>query len=348
MPPSAPQEKSVMSGKMGTFAGVFTPSFLTIIGIIFFMRLGYVVGNSGLWQALIIISIANIISILTSISLSAISTNIKIKTGGVYYIISRTLGAEFGGAIGIVLYFAQSISIAFYCIGFGEVVSALFPGTPSWLPQIIAAIAVTILFGFAWLGADWATKFQYIVMAVLACSIISFFIGGFLNWDTTLLKQSLTSPDNSPGFWVIFAIFFPAVTGFTQGVNMSGDLKDPDKSIPLGTFAAVGLSLCIYFGATVVLAASTPLDILKLDYGAMKHISLFAFLISAGVIAAALSSAMASFLGGPRVLQSLAADRIVPILLPFAKGHGPSNNPRRAILFSGVISLITVGLGNLI
>lgn len=179
-PQKSKHKNSVPTGTMGTFAGVFTPSFLTIIGIIFFMRLGYVVGNTGLWNALIIIALANIISIFTSVSLSAISTNLKIKVGGVYYIISRTLGAEFGGAIGIVLYFAQSISIAFYCIGFGEVVCSIFPGTPPWLPQLIAAAAVAVLFVFAWLGADWATKFQYAVMAVLACSIVSFSLGDFL------------------------------------------------------------------------------------------------------------------------------------------------------------------------
>ena len=341
------QNNSGPTGTMGTFSGVFTPSFLTIIGIIFFMRLGYVVGNTGLWNALIIIALANIISIFTSVSLSAISTNLKIKVGGVYYIISRTLGAEFGGAIGIVLYFAQSISIAFYCIGFGEVVCGIFPGTPPWLPQLIAAAAVAVLFVFAWLGADWATKFQYAVMVVLVCSIVSFFIGGFFNWDTALLKQSLHSPENTPGFWVLFAIFFPAVTGFTQGVNMSGDLKTPGKSIPFGTFAAVGLSICIYFAAAVVLAASAPLDILMQDYGSMNRIALLPFLITAGVIAAALSSAMASFLGGPRVLQSLASDRIIPFILLFAKGHGQTNNPRRAVLLSAVIAFTTVGLGNL-
>jgi len=341
------QKNSAASGTLGTFAGVFTPSFLTIIGIIFFMRLGYVVGHAGLWRALIIIAVANAISIFTSISLSAIATNLKVKVGGVYYIISRTLGAEFGGAIGIVLYFAQSISIAFYCIGFGEVVAALFPGTPAWLPQTIAAVSIAALFVFAWLGADWATKFQYAVMAVLACSIVSFFIGGFSNWDPALLSQSLATQDSGLGFWVLFAIFFPAVTGFTQGVNMSGDLKDPGKSIPLGTFIAVGLSICIYLGAAVVSAASLPLETLMQDYGAMKRISLFGFLIDAGVIAAALSSAMASFLGGPRVLQSLASDRIIPFLLPLAKGYGPTNNPRRAVLLSALIAFATVGIGNL-
>ncbi len=94
------------TGTLGTFAGVFTPSILTILGIILFLRLGYVVGSAGLGRALIIITLANAISVLTSISLSAVATNIKVKGGGDYYLISRTLGPEFGGAIGMVLFFA--------------------------------------------------------------------------------------------------------------------------------------------------------------------------------------------------------------------------------------------------
>ena len=146
------------SGTLGTFAGVFTPSILTILGIILFLRLGYVVGSAGLGRALLILLLANGISVLTTFSLSAIATNLKVKGGGDYYLISRTLGMEFGGSIGIVLYLAQSVSIAFYCIGFGEVISALLGGGHPLLPQIVAAAAVAFLFIFAWLGADVATR----------------------------------------------------------------------------------------------------------------------------------------------------------------------------------------------
>ncbi|MFH1122083.1 MAG: hypothetical protein V1758_00320 [Pseudomonadota bacterium] len=166
------------SGTMGTFAGVFTPSVLTILGIILFLRLGFVVGSAGLGRALIIIALANAISVLTSFSLSAIATNLKVKGGGDYDLISRTLGVQFGGAIGIVLFLAQSVSVAFYCIGFGEALAAMLPVGTRALPQIIAALAVSFLFIFAWLGADWATRFQYVVMGTLAAALISFFAGG--------------------------------------------------------------------------------------------------------------------------------------------------------------------------
>ena len=334
-------------GTLGTFSGVFTPSILTILGIILFLRLGYVVGNAGLGRALVIIGLANLISILTSFSLSAIATNMKVKGGGDYYLISRTLGVEFGGAIGIVLFLAQSVSIAFYCIGFGEAVAAMLQGGGKALPQIIAALAVSFLFVFAWLGADWATRFQYLVMGILAVALISFFAGGLAKWENATLLQNWTPSASGPGFWILFAIFFPAVTGFTQGVSMSGDLKDPGRSLPLGTFLAVGVSIIVYFGAAVVFASALPGNVLAGDYGAMKRAALSAFLINAGVVAATLSSGMASFLGAPRILQSVATDRIFPFLLPFAKGSGPIGNPRRAVLLSCGIAFATVGLGKL-
>jgi amino acid transporter len=336
-------------GTLGTFAGVFTPSVLTILGIILFLRLGYVSGNAGLGRTLVILLLANGISVLTSISLSAIATNIKVKGGGDYYLISRTLGLEFGGAIGIVLFLAQSVSIGFYCIGFGEAVARIFSKSlpVTYLPQLVALAAVGSLFILAWLGADWATRFQYGVMAVLASALASFFIGGFRQWDTATLVQNWTAPLNAPGFWILFAIFFPAVTGFTQGVSMSGDLKDPGKSLPAGTFLAVGVSIVVYFLSAVVFCAALPQDVLATNYNAMQQVAVFGFMVTAGVVAATLSSAMASFLGAPRILQSLAGDRIFPFLTPFAKGVGPAKNPRRAVLLACGIACATIGLGNL-
>ena len=129
---------------LGTFAGVFTPSILTILGIILFLRTGYVVGNAGLAGALVIIAMATAVSVLTSISLAAIATNIDVRGGGDYYLISRTLGREFGGAIGIVLFLAQSISIAFYAIGFGEATTTMLVLDFPYATQLIAAAAILL------------------------------------------------------------------------------------------------------------------------------------------------------------------------------------------------------------
>ncbi len=339
--------RSDNGGTLGTFVGVFTPSILTILGIILFLRLGYVVGNTGLRNALLIILIATAVSTLTSISLAAISTNMEVRGGGDYYLISRTLGIEFGGAIGIVLFLAQSVSIAFYAIGFGEAVAAMANLDGSRSVQYIAAAAVLCLFVLAWLGADAASKFQFVVMAFLIAALISFYVGAVGSVDAGTLADSWSAPRGALGFWVVFAVFFPAVTGFTQGVSMSGDLRDPGKSLPIGTFAAVGLSTVVYVSVAILLAGTATLAVLAQDPSAMGSVAFVPVLIDAGVVAATLSSAMASFLGAPRILQSLAADRIFPALSVFAKGHGPANNPQRGVLFSLLIALATIGLGSL-
>ena len=332
---------------LGTFAGVFTPSILTILGIILFLRTGYVVGNAGLAGALVIIAMATAVSVLTSISLAAIATNIDVRGGGDYYLISRTLGLEFGGAIGIVLFLAQSISIAFYAIGFGEATTTMLVLDFPYATQLIAAAAILLLFAFAWAGADVASKLQFVIMGLLVAALISFYIGAFESFSTATLSDSWAPAAGAIGFWAAFAIFFPAVTGFTQGVSMSGDLKDPSRSLPIGTFTAVGLSTVVYVSVVVLLAAGVPISILVNDDGtAMRDLALIGVLVGIGVVAATLSSAMASLLGAPRIFQSMASDRVFPLISGFAKGHGPSNNPRRAVLLSFGIALLTIGLGS--
>lgn len=332
---------------LGTFAGVFTPSILTILGIVLFLRLGYIVGGSGLQQALVIIAIANAISILTSFSIAAISTNLTVKAGGDYYLISRTLGLGFGGAIGLVLFFAQAVSIGFYCIGFAEAVRALLGQTDALTLHLLAVAAIGALAVLAWLGADWATRFQYVVMAAIFLALGVFFFGGFAQWDRGMMMENWQRPEDGLPFWVAFAIFFPAVTGFTQGVSMSGELANPSRSIPLGVFCAVFLSVIVYFSCAVLLSGTLSQAELRTDYMAMKQVAILPFLIDAGLIAATLSSALASFLGAPRILQSLAKDEILPAVQPFARGVGPSENPRRAVVLTTAIALVVVLIGNL-
>lgn len=340
--------ENLSSGAMlGTFAGVFTPSILTILGIILFLRSGFVVGNAGLAGTLLIIAVATTVAVLTSISLSAIATNIEVRGGGDYYLISRTLGLEFGGAIGIVLFVAQSISVAFYAIGFSEAIVAMTALDDGIMVQLIAAVAVVALFGFAWAGADVATKLQFVIMALMVAALVSFYIGAVGSFDSALLADSWAPGSGSIGILAAFAIFFPAVTGFTQGVSMSGDLKDPGKSLPIGTFTAVGVATAVYLSVVILIAAGVPIASLVNDDGtAMRSMAVVGALVGIGVVAATLSSSMASLLGAPRIMQSMASDRVFPKMSWFAKGHGPTNNPRRAAVLSLVIALATVSLGS--
>lgn len=342
--PSGKQGRSLF----GMFGGVFTPSVLTILGIILFLRTGYVVGLVGTAQALLIIVAANTISVLTSLSLAVISTQMRVKGGGFYYVISRTLGVEFGAALGLTLFLSISIGIAFYAIGLGEIVVQIvgLEDGSGWARWIAAAVIV-VLFAVAWVGADWATMLQYVVMVCVVAALIAFFTGAFTAFDSDTMARNWSGGAIDGDFWFAFAIFFPAITGFTQGLNMSGDLKDPKRAIPLGTFLAVGLSAAIYLATAFLLGASADGEALRSDYFVMEKVAVLGWLIPVGVIAATASSGLASMLGAPRVLQALALDRVFAVLTPFGEGRGADNNPRRAVMLSAVIALGAALLGDL-
>lgn len=337
---------------LGTFGGVFTPSILTILGLVLFLRVPFVVGSVGVVQALVILALATSVSVLTSISLATVATNMKVGGGGEYFLISRTLGIEFGGAVGLLLYIAISVSIGFYSIGFAEALAGAFDNDNVRVIQLIAAVAILVLLGIGLIGADLATKLQYLVLVLLVVSLVSFFLGVIPDLSSSQLSDNALSDVDSGGngvsFWVAFGIFFPAVTGFSQGVAMSGDLRSPSDSITKGTFAAVGVSTLVYIGAIVALGGAAPArQLVDATTTIMGDLSLAGPTILVGVLAATISSALASTLGGPRVLQRLGEDRVLPGIERFAVGAGVSNNPRRATMLSAVIALATVALGDL-
>lgn len=359
--PRSMRDKS--QARFGTFGGVFTPCVLTILGVIMFMRAGFVVGEAGLWTALAILGLSKLITALTTLSLSAIATNLEMQVGGVYYMISRVLGPDFGGSIGLTLFVAQAVSVAFYTIGFTEATFSLissFTGQETvatlyafHAPQIISTVVVLLLFFLTFKGADVALKAQYVVLIILLLSVASFLIGGVLKFDPALLRTNAQPAfsggvEFSVGFWTTFAIFFPAATGITAGANMSGDLKNPGRSIPWGTIFAILFTAGVY-GAQLVLTAgvSERTALKEGPFEALKAMSVFSPLVVLGVFAATLSSALGSFLGAPRILQSLARDEIMKSLSFFAKGSGPANEPKRATALTFVIAAGVIWAGDL-
>lgn len=332
--------------KIGTFGGVYTPSILTILGVIMYLRFGWVVGNVGLLGTLIIVTLSTAITFLTSLSISAIATDRVVGGGGAYYMISRSLGIESGGAVGIPLYFAQALSVALYTIGFAESVVNVFPQ----LNQLYVALIVTVFVAvIALTSADVAIKVQYVIMGAIALSLISFFFGKSL--EPTEIEMWGASDRLSEPFWQVFAVFFPAVTGIMAGVNMSGDLKNPTKSIPLGTLAAVGTGYVIYMILPMVMAMRADATTLLAEPLIMKEIALWSPAIFLGVWGATLSSALGSILGAPRILQALARDRVLPRWMRFlGKGSGVNDEPRvgTAVTLVTVIATVYVGDLNLI
>lgn len=325
------------------FEGVFTPSILTVLGVIMYLRFGYVVGNVGLFGTLVIVTISTSITFLTSLSIASIATDKKVKAGGAYYMISRALGIETGGAVGIPLYMAQALSVALYTIGFAESVANVFP----FLDQTFIGIIVTILVGvLALTSARIAVRSQYFVMIAIAISLISLYFGKPLEGiELDKWSNRVVDPD---GFWVVFAVFFPAVTGIMAGVNMSGDLKNPSVAIPYGTFLAVGVGYLIYMGIPLIIANRADAQTLVDDPLIMRRISFWGDSILLGVWGATLSSAVGSMLGAPRVLQALARDRVLPKYLRWlGRGSEKDDAPKIGTYFTLAVALIAVYFGDL-
>ncbi len=336
--------KSNTSGSgLSTFEGVFTPSILTILGVIMYLRFGWVVGNVGLIGTLIIVTLSTSITFLTSLSIAAIATNQNVKTGGAYYMISRSLGIESGGAVGIPLYIAQALSVALYTIGFAESIAIVFPQ----VNQVAVGMIVTLLVGgLALLSARIAVRSQFFILAAIAISLVSLVFGKPL--ETTNIEMWGAKPANSENFWTVFAVFFPAVTGIMAGVNMSGDLKNASKSIPRGTFLAVGAGYLIYMTLPVILAGRADALTLIEDPLIMRKMAYWGDAILLGIWGATLSSAVGSILGAPRVLQALARDRVLPRPLRWmGRGAGKDDNPRIGTVVTLAVALIAVYAGDL-
>ena len=334
------------SNRLGTFGGVFTPSILTILGVIMFMRAGYVIGEAGIIQTVLILIIAKSITTLTSLSISAISTNTPVSGGGAYFLISRALGPEFGGAIGIALFMAQAISVPFYILGFTEALARAFPGAGQYFLNI-SLITTIALFIISFTGAKLAIRTQYLIMGILALSILTFMGGALINFRGAVFTSNLGSDYSSGGisFWVVFALYFPAVTGIMAGVNMSGDLKNPGKSIPSGTFAAVFTGLIVYgLQILIIGGAQSRIQLLNASFETLGKQALFGFgfLVTAGVFAATLSSGLGSFLGAPRVLQAVARDDVIPFLSIFRKGSRKGDEPHRALTFTLLLTIMII------
>ena len=333
--------------KFGTFGGVFTPCTLTILGVIMFLRFGQVVGQAGILQVMVIILCAKLITTLTAFSLSAIATNTRVKGGGAYYLISRSLGVEFGGAIGVFFFLAQAISVSMYVVGFTEAFFIAFPGL-DWSFRTVATAVNLVVFACVYIGAGWTIKVQYGILAILILAIGSFVAGSATDASWDRLSSSML-PAYQPGasFFTMFALFFPAVTGIMAGANMSGDLRDPGRSIPSGTLSAIAFTGVIYMGMALLLSASREQDVLITDPFVVKSVAWSPLLINAGVFAATLSSALGSMMGAPRILQAFARDDILKGIKIFGQGRGKSNEPRLATILTFMIAQAGILLGDL-
>lgn len=332
---------------------VFLAAISTILGAILFLRFGYAVGHTGLLGSILIILLAHAITIPTAMAIAEIATNLKVEGGGEYFIISRSFGPMVGGTIGISLYFSQAISIAFYMIAFAEAFTPAFGwieaqtgvAPQTWMFSVPATILLLALIIYK--GADLGVTVLWGVVSILAVSLFMFFLGetGYKPGKLDILAK-VSEPD---GFFIVFAIIFPAFTGMTAGVGLSGDLKNPRKSIPLGTMSATLCGLVVYILVVVKMSFSLSPDDLAAGQFAMSKIAIWGPIIPIGLAAASLSSAIGSILIAPRTMQALAIDKIFPssgINGFLAKAIGEKAEPVNATIITAIIVFAFVGMGS--
>jgi len=336
-------------------APVFLAGISTILGAILFLRFGYAVAHTGMVGAFLIIIIGHAITIPTAMAIAEISTNLKVEGGGEYFIISRSFGSMVGGTIGISLYFSQAISIAFYMIAFAEAFTPAFgwfqgltgvePQT--WMISIPATVLLLVL--MITKGADLGVAVLWVVVMTLGLSLFMFFIGSANSASASPGLDIFAKVQNPDKFFVVFAIIFPAFTGMTAGVGLSGDLKNPRKSIPLGTLSATLAGMIIYVFVVIKMAYSLPPDELASDQFAMSKIAVWGPIIPIGLAAASISSAIGSILIAPRTLQALGGDHIFPgaaVSKFLAKGRGEANEPMNATIVTALIVFVFVAMGS--
>ncbi|XP_033108765.1 solute carrier family 12 member 2-like [Anneissia japonica] len=420
---SSPEDQEVgnvvqfQGSKFGWIKGVLVRCLLNIWGVMLFLRLTWITGQAGVGCATIIILMSTVVTVLTTLSMSAICTNGQVKGGGAYYMISRSLGPEFGGSIGLIFSLANAVAVAMYVVGFSETTRDLLHDNNLILVdeindvRIIGVTTLVVCLGITMIGMAWEARAQLILLVILICSIIVLLIGsaippthdeiakGFVGFNAGTFKENF-KPAYTVGesFFSIFSIFFPAATGILAGANISGDLRDAQKAIPKGTLLAIGITSVVYIGLVwllgavmvreasgniadyfpvadavtsgIVLATSMPIPTSgpiattsstavicgagkACEYGLLNDlqaayiISAFAPFIIAGIFAATLSSALASLVSAPKVFQAVCKDNVFPKTKFFAKGVGPTDEPKRAYVLTFFIALAFIALGEL-
>jgi amino acid transporter len=348
-------EASSTKKRFGTLPVFFT-AISTILGAILFLRFGFAVGTLGFWGALLLIMMGHAVTIPTALAVSELATNKRVEGGGEYFIISRSFGLNIGATIGIALYLSQAISVAFYIIAFTESFEFLFSFLADSLSVIVPrqaiSLPVMVVMGLIILrkGANTGVITLYIVVGILFIALLMFFLGKPSPGGMAPGRILPGEIRNMSDFFIVFAICFPAFTGMTAGVGLSGDLKNPARSIPVGTIVATLTGFIVYIGVIYKLTVSaSPADMLEHQL-IMSRIAIGGvFIVPLGLAAATLSSALGSIMVGPRTLQALANDASFPSMKVnrwLASARSRDGEPVNATLVTLIIAIIFVSVGS--
>ncbi|XP_037607171.1 solute carrier family 12 member 4 isoform X1 [Sebastes umbrosus] len=468
----ASRRKTPKSPNMGTLMGVYLPCLQNIFGVILFLRLTWIVGMAGIMQSLLIVLMCCSCTMLTAISMSAIATNGVVPAGGAYFMISRSLGPEFGGAVGLCFYLGTTFASAMYILGAIEIFlkylvpqAAIFHATDTLGSdsamlnnmRVYGSICLSLMAVVVFVGVKYVNKLASLFLACVIISIVSIYAGALKSmthppefpicmvgnrtlvrdrfdvcaktvtkgnitvpsqlWerfclpgnmssaqcDDYFIQNNVTEIQGIPGlgsgiikenmwadyqhkgeilekaglqsvdahgandnfgmyvsadiatsFTLLVGIFFPSATGIMAGSNRSGDLRDAQKSIPIGTILAITTTSLVYFTSVVLFGSCIEGVVLRDKFGDAVRKNLVVgtlswpspWVIVIGSFFSTVGAGLQSLTGAPRLLQAIAKDNIIPFLRVF--GHGKNNGePTWALLLTGLIAELGILIASL-
>nr|XP_016945641.1 solute carrier family 12 member 9 [Drosophila suzukii] len=381
---------------LGTFAGVFSPVALSMFSALVFIRVGYIVGNAGLYITLLQFLIAYGILLFTVASVCAISTNGAIEGGGVYFMISRTLGLEFGGSIGTLFFFANVVGSAMAISGCTEGIMdnfgprGHFVSGDSHLPDgdwwrfLTSSMINTLQLLVCLVGAALFAKTSVIILGTVTVCLFATYISflvvgatnntirvpgdnilsnttqflGYTGLNATTLRDNLgshygtdyTSNGKQVDFSTTFGVLFSGVTGIMAGANMSGELKNPSKSIPWGTLSAVAFTFVSYIILSFLMSCTTPYFTMQNNYLFLMPVNLWPPFTAIGILTATFSTSLSNLIGSSRILEALSKDQVFGSLLNFVIHGTWKGNPIAAVAVSWCLveCILLIGSFNII
>ncbi|XP_065196095.1 solute carrier family 12 member 8-like [Sycon ciliatum] len=350
----------------GTWDGVFTTCMLNIFGVIVFLRVGWMVGYAGVGLASLIIFLSLFVGFAVTISVIGLVRQLPMEGArcDIFHVVAYVLGRRTGGVVGLLFVFGQAVAVAMYSIGLGEAMADVFNLEGTWPVRGIALGTTTLLLLIVLAGVQWVIKLQLLLLMILALAVLDFIIGsfthvnlaaGFVGYSSGLMSNN-TPPsfgniddgkDASEDFFTVFAVFFPTIVGVASGINMARDIRRPERSVPIGTFAALVVSGVLYLLFALILAATCQRDSLRDDPLMAYRVSLVGWLFLFGLYVSSLSACLGAIYAAPRVFQSIASEKIIPLLSVMSQGSGPNNEPVLATITVALVSYIFIFIGHL-
>ncbi|GIY28608.1 solute carrier family 12 member 8 [Caerostris extrusa] len=333
----------------GVWDGVFTSCMINLFSVIIFLRVGWIVGNAGIAQSIGIVCLTVFIGTTTVFSGIGICERCNLESGGVHFLLSHIFGTRMGGAV--------ICELCTSCDGICRVLSQVLEISNVWAIRAVAMGTIILLLGINMAGVKWVIRLQFGLLIILLLAALDLAVGTFIQVDVEHgvvgynlenLKNN-TGPDytNDENWFTVFGVFFPAMTGILAGINMSGDLHNPSRDIPVGTLASVGTSFFIYMIFVVGLGATCQRWALHTDYMIASKVSAIGVLLLAGLYISAMSACLGSLYATPRIIQSMANENVIPFRRFFGKGKGPNKVPIYSLVLFACVTFIFVLVGNI-